>query len=341
VKDELFIGDVIAFLDNVLQDFIDRAPNEMERAKYSAYRERSIGLGVMGFHSYLQKNMMSFSSIAAKSFNKKVFQHIKTHVDAASKKIANLKAPCPDNFQMHVEKLIDANKIALDKEFFVKNQDEIYANYCKFLSSENAEFSIENKDLYKSIFEKIQNIAERFTNKTAVAPTASISEICGSVSPGIEPFMSNSFLKKNLSGVYHVRNRYLESLLERKGFNNEEIWQSIESNQGSVMHLDCLNEDEKSVFMTAFEIDQVSMLEFAKDRTPYIDQAQSLNLFLPSNISKKDLHRIHFTAWKFGIKSLYYLRSFSLGRGENINQMQLNLANSLNKAENDECLSCQ
>jgi ribonucleoside-diphosphate reductase alpha chain len=157
---------------------------------------------------------------------------------------------------------------------------------------------------------------ERFSNKMAVAPTASVSIICGGASPGIEPNAANSYTHKTLSGSYNVRNKYLKDLLAEKDRDDAETWSSITTNEGSVQHLDFLSDDEKAVFRTAFEIDQRWIIEHAADRAPYICQAQSVNVFLPADIHKRDLHQIHYQAWKKGVKSLYYCRSKSLQRAE-------------------------
>lgn len=255
-----FIEDVMRFLDNVLSDFIARAPESMIRAKYAAMRERSVGLGVMGFHSFLQKHAIPFESVMAKVWNKRMFKHIRQSADLASKVLAEERGPCPDAAE--------------------------------------------------------HGIMERFSHKLAIAPTASISIICGGTSPGIEPLVGNAFTHKTLSGSFAVRNAHLEKLLEEKGRNDEETWSSIILHEGSVQHLDFLNEEEKAVFKTAFELDQRWLVEHAADRTPYICQAQSLNLFLPADVHKRDLHQIHLMAWKRGLKSLYYCRSRSLQRAE-------------------------
>ena len=260
----LFIEDVMRFLDNVLQDFIDRAPPGMERAKYSATRERSVGLGVMGFHSFLQAQNVPFESVIAKVWNKRIFKHIRAQADAASRLLADERGPCPDA----------------------------------------AEYGIH----------------ERFSNKIAIAPTASISIITNNASPGIEPIAANVFLQKTLSGSFAVRNRYLQKLLAEKGQDNEDVWSSITRTAGSVQHLDFLTEQEKAVFKTAFELDQRWVVEHAADRTPYVCQSQSVNIFLPANVHKRDLHQIHLLAWKRGVKSLYYCRSLSLARADNVSE---------------------
>jgi ribonucleoside-diphosphate reductase alpha chain len=295
-----FIEDTIRFLDNVLQDFIDRAPDEMARAKYSAARERSIGLGIMGFHSFLQANMIPFEGVMAKVWNRRMFQQLKTQADAASKKLADERGACPD---------------AADYGF-----------------------------------------NERFSNKTAIAPTASISIITGGTSPGIEPIAANSFTHKTLSGSFNVRNRHLTKLLEEKGRNDDDTWSSIVVNGGSVQHLDFLDENEKDVFKTAFELDQRWVVEHAGDRAPFIDQAQSVNLFLAADVHKRDLHKLHHMAWKLGVKSLYYCRSLSIQRAEKAaDKVSLVAAKTLDvktldqvasesrreTVEYDECLACQ
>ncbi|MFQ5973244.1 MAG: ribonucleoside-diphosphate reductase subunit alpha [Alphaproteobacteria bacterium] len=255
-----FIEDVMRFLDNVLQDFIDNAPPDFARAAYSAARERSVGLGVMGFHSFLQQQGVPFESAMAKAWNNRIFHALKAQADEASRRLADERGPCPD---------------AADYGF-----------------------------------------NERFSNKMAVAPTASISIICGGSSPGIEPIAANSYTHKTLSGSFNVRSKALTRLLEEKGRNDEDTWSSITTNEGSVQHLDFLSDDERAVFKTAFEIDQRWIVELAADRAGSICQSQSLNLFLPANVHKRDLHQIHFQAWKKGIKSLYYCRSKSLQRAE-------------------------
>jgi len=260
----LFIEDCLRFLDNVLQDFIDHAPDSMAKARYSAARERSVGLGVMGFHSFLQANGIPLESVMSKVWNKQMFKHIKTQADAASRRLAEERGPC-----------LDA-----------------------------AEYGI----------------MERFSNKIAIAPTASISIICGGASPGIEPNAANAYNHKTLSGSFSVRNKYLQRLLEEKGCNDEATWSSITVNGGSVQHLDCLDDDEKAVFRTAIEMDQRWLIDLAADRTPYICQAQSLNIFLQPDIHKRDLHQLHFQAWKKGVKSLYYCRSLSIQRAEKVSE---------------------
>ena len=291
--DKNFISDIMRFLDNVLTDFIEKAPASFSDATYSALKERSVGLGVMGLHSYFQQKMIPFESVMSKVWNKKIFASIQKQVDKASQDLAEERGPCPDA-----------------------------ADY---------------------------GIKERFSNKTAIAPTASISIICGGTSPGIEPIAANSYTHKTLSGSFNVRNKYLEKILEKHGKNDEETWSSITTNQGSVSHLDYLTQEEKDVFKTAFELDQRWIVDLGADRTPHISQAQSINIFIPADIHKKDLHQIHFQAWKKGLKSLYYCRSKSIQRAENVNDTKstdvtANVYKSKQQVEQpeyEECLSCQ
>jgi len=289
-KDEAqFIPDVMRFLDNVLQSFIDTAPDSMARARYSAMRERSVGLGVMGYHSFLQALNVPFESVVAKVWNMRMFKHIRAQADTASRLLAEERGPCPDA----------------------------------------AEYGF----------------MERFSNKIAIAPTASISIICGGASPGIEPIAANVYNQK---------------VLAKHDRDDDDTWTTITVNKGSVQHLDFLTEQEKATFKTAFELDQRWVVEHAADRTPYICQSQSVNLFLPANVHKRDLHQIHMTAWKKGVKSLYYCRSLSIQRADAISekvapqaalgvaapandQAQLPLVAAVPATNNnyEECLACQ
>ncbi|HPI62449.1 MAG TPA: ribonucleoside-diphosphate reductase subunit alpha [Alphaproteobacteria bacterium] len=285
-----FIEDIMRFLDNVLQDFIDRAPDSMKHAKYSAMRERSVGLGVMGWHSFLQSRMIPWESALAKSWNMKMHRHIREQADAASMYLAKERGPCPDAADV--------------------------------------------------------GVMERFSHKIAIAPTASISIICGGTSAGIEPIPANIYTHKTLSGSFAVKNTHLEKLLQQKNADQEHVWQSILEHDGSVRHLKFLTEDEKSVFRTAFEIDQRWLLEFAADRTPFVCQATSLNLFLPGDIDKWDLLMLHYRSWEMGVKSLYYCRSKSIQRAAWAGGVEADNTIEHRKViaetkDYDECLACQ
>lgn len=287
-KDETFLEDVFRFLDNILQDFIDRAPDGMTRAKYSAMRERSVGLGLMGFHSFLQQQNVPFESAMAKSWNLQMFKHIRRGADAASLALAEERGACPDAADVGMK--------------------------------------------------------ARFSHKMAVAPTASISIICGGASAGIEPIPANIYTHKTLSGSFTVKNASLEKLLEEKGENKPSVWTSILEHEGSVQHLDCLDEHEKQLFRTAFEIDQRWVVEHAADRSPLICQSQSVNIFLPGDVKKWDLHMLHWKAWETGVKSLYYCRSKSVQRASFANGKKAEAETAMAEAAHtdyEECLACQ
>lgn len=292
-----FVEDIMRFLDNVLQDFIDRAPPEMKHAVYSATRERSVGLGLMGFHSFLQSKGVAFEGPIAKSWNMKMFKFLRREADAASQKLAVERGPCPD---------------AAD-----------------------------------------QGVMERFAHKLAVAPTASISIICGGTSAGIEPIPANIYVHKTLSGSITVKNPYLERLLQEVAWSSKDSlnpelavtqwWDSILEHGGSVQHLTCLNDEQKKVFRTSFELDQRWVVELAADRTPEICQAASVNIFLPADVDKWDLHMLHWTAWEKGCKSLYYLRSESVQRASHAGSTSAPpmVANDAAPTDYEECIACQ
>ena len=284
-----FIEDVMRFLDNVLTHFIAVAPDGMKRARYAALRERSVGLGVMGLHSFLQSKSIPFESALAKSWNLKLFRKIRRDADAASVSLAKERGSCPD---------------ALER-----------------------------------------GVAARFSHKLAIAPTASISIICGGTSACVEPIPANIYTHKTLSGAVSVRNPHLAGLLAAKAADTPEIWKSIIEHEGSVAHLTVLSDHEKAIFRTAFEIDQRWVIELAADRAPFICQSQSINLYLSADIDKWDLHMLHWTAWKRGIKSLYYCRSKSISRAafagklagtERTTQVSRNA-----RHDYEECLACQ
>jgi ribonucleoside-diphosphate reductase alpha chain len=266
----------------------------MNTARYSAMRERSVGLGAMGFHSWLQNMGIPFESAMARAANLAMFKHLRTAADAASRKLADERGACPDAAERGVQ--------------------------------------------------------ERFSHKLAIAPTASISVICGGTSACIEPIPANIYTHKTLSGSFSVRNPALTRILEAKGENSEATWQSILAHEGSVQHLECLSDDERAVFRTAFEIDQRWVVELAADRAPLICQGQSLNLYLRSDIHKWDLLMLHWTAWERGVKSLYYCRSKSVQRAgfagveaDNTRAWPKKPLDTDKEDENkyDECLACQ
>jgi ribonucleoside-diphosphate reductase alpha chain len=287
-----FIEDLLRFLDNVLDAFVADAPQSMAHATYSALRERSIGLGAMGFHSFLQARGIPFESALAKSWNLKMFKHLRAEADRASRRLAQERGACPDAAE--------------------------------------------------------RGVMERFSSKLAIAPTASISIICGGASACIEPIPANIYTHKTLSGSFTVKNAALAAVLAAKGLDTDDTWRSILEHEGSVQHLDALDDNQKSVFRTAFEIDQRWIIELAADRASSLCQGQSVNLFLRSDIHKWDLLMLHWTAWERGIKSLYYCRSKSVQRagfagveGDNTRQWPERPLRAADGAKYDECLACQ
>ena len=299
------IHDVMCFLDNVLQDFINKTEflPGFERARYSAMRERSVGLGVMGFHGYLQSRGIPFESAMAEAFNRRFFKSFQQELYSVNVNLALKRGSCPDA-----------------------------EDVCE---------------------------ARRFSNMSAIAPTASISIICGQTSPSIEPSNANSYAQKTLSGTFNVRNKYLQRILEdiaaKREYSDhetaegwiEEQWSSITINGGSVQHLDYLSADQKDVFKTAFELDQRWVVDHAAARAEYIDQAQSVNIFLTPDTQKRDLHFLHMRGWKKGLKSFYYCRSLSKQRAQKVSHLAGEMPNNapayqLAKVDYEmECLSCQ
>ena len=312
-KDSNFINDLITMLDNVLQHFIDNAIDTEQlgeynanykrfknyvregkegftKATYSAYRERSIGLGAMGFHAYLQSKNIPFEGLFATSFNYRAFKHIKENSVEASKKLAEIRGEAPD----------------------------------------------------------VANSGMRNAHLLAVAPNASSSIICGGTSPSIEPFRANTFTHKTLSGSYQVKNKYLDKVLRSKGLKGEElenVWKDISANSGSVQHLDILEENEKEIFKTANEINQIWVIEHAYKRQEFICQSQSVNLFftLPKATEEQDIHDdymqyVNDVHW-YGmnrLKSLYYFRSDAARAAENVNIKVPRI-----RLDEVECISCE
>jgi len=293
-NDTLFIKDVAEMLDNVLQHFIDNAPDTISRARFSAQQERSIGVGTLGFHAYLQKLSLPFESAIAKSVNMRIFKHIKQELDKANFELAEQRGPCPD-----------AEKAGLKL---------------------------------------------RFSHTTSIAPNASSSLIMGNTSPSIEPYRANVFRQDTLSGASVYKNRFLEKVLEKKceelKLDINDVWASIIANDGSVEHLEWLDQNTKDVYKTAVEIDQRWVIELAADRQVFIDQGQSVNVFFRPDVNIKYLHAIHFQAWKKGLKSLYYCRSDKLRKADRVGQKVLRdkIEEEIDMkklVEGDECLACQ
>jgi ribonucleoside-diphosphate reductase alpha chain len=288
----LFFQDIMEMLDNVLQYFIDNAPVEITRAVKSAIEERSVGLGVMGFHSYLQQHNIPFSGVMAKVANKRIFKQMRTMVDKANLSLGSVRGS---------PKMLEGTGL-------------------------------------------------RFAHTTALAPTASNALICGNVSPTIEPWRANAFRQDTMSGTFIQKNRYLDQLIKDKHTSGEldydETWLKIVQDEGSVQLIDGFTELEKEVYKTAPENDMMWAVEHAADRQEYIDQGQSFNIFIRPDISIKRLHAIHFSAWKKGVKTMYYVRSEKLANTEKVSQKvvrkRIEDDIDLSAIINDEvCLACE
>lgn len=290
-KQPLFLKDMAEMLDNVLQYFIKNAPDSVSRAKFSAQRERSIGIGALGFHAYLQKNMIAWETPQAKGTNIRMFRHIKGKLDEANLELGKERGEA-----------IDA-----------------------------------------------KGTGRRFSHVMAIAPNASSSIIMGNTSPSIEPFRANAYRQDTLSGSYLNKNKHLDGLIknkveENKKLDYDETWSSIIANDGSVQHLTFLSDHEKAIYKTAMEIDQRWVIEHAADRQTFIDQAQSLNLFFRPDVNKKYLHAVHFLAWKYELKTLYYCRSEKLGKADKVSRrIERDIIQELDMTAiaDGECLACE
>ena len=288
--DPLFLRDMAEMLDNVLQHFIDNAPEPVRRAKYSAEMERSIGVGALGFHAYLQKHGIAFEGVMAKSANNRMFKHIRSKLDEA-------------NLQLGSERGSPSDCVGTGR---------------------------------------------RFAHVMAVAPNASSSILMGNTSPSIEPYRANAYRQDTLSGSFLNKNRWLDEIIKEKVKDPgeyQDVWSSIIANDGSVQHLDILDEHEKEVFKTSMEIDQRWVIEHAADRQEFIDQAQSLNLFFRPDVNIKYLHACHFLAWKKGLKTLYYCRSEKLAKADKVSKrIEREVIKELDMsaiAQGNECLACE
>jgi len=290
--DKLFLCDLAEMLDNVLQYFIDNAPHHISRAKFSAMRERSIGIGALGWHAYLQQNNIPWESALATSANHKIFKHIRAHLDQANIYLGKQRGEAPD----------------------------------------------------------AEGTGQRFSHMLAIAPNASSSIIMGNTSPSVEPYRANAYRQDTLSGSYLNKNKYLDKILQEKCANDhklnyQEIWSSIIANDGSVQHLDFLDEWTKDVYKTSMEIDQRWVVDHAANRQSYIDQAQSINLFFRPDVNVKYLHAVHFQAWKQGLKTLYYCRSEKLAKADKVaRKIEREVIKELDMkalTEGDVCLACE
>jgi ribonucleoside-diphosphate reductase alpha chain len=283
-KDTDVVKDLITFLDNVLQFFIDHAPDEISRARYSAEMERSLGLGAMGLHSLYQKHRIPFDSVDAKELNIEIFSKIKSDAVEQTKILGKEKGECSD----------------------------------------------------------MKGTGKRNSHLLAIAPNANSSMITG-CSPSIEPHKANAYTHRTRAGSHLIKNRYLKEELKNINMDTPEVWTSIITNGGSVQHLDFINDSIKEVFKTAIEIDQRVIIEQGGDRQQYLCQGQSLNIFFPAGASKRYLHDVHMKAWKHECKGLYYLRTETSNRAENVSEkVKLNKLKDYSEVSQEEdCEACQ
>ncbi len=258
-KDTNMVKDLIVFLDNVLQFFIDNAGDEISKARFSAQQERSLGLGAMGLHSYFQKHLIAFDSQEAIDKNEEIFSLIKERSVEATLEMGKRRGEAPD----------------------------------------------------------MVGTGRRNAHMLAIAPNANSSMIVNT-SPSIEPWKANAFTSRTRVGSHLNKNPYLEKVLEDLGKNTEQVWSTIITNGGSVQHLDFLDDHVKNVFKTAIELNQHALIRLASDRQKHLCQGQSLNIFFPAGAEKKYLHSVHYQAWKQGCKGLYYLRTETSNRAENV-----------------------
>jgi ribonucleoside-diphosphate reductase alpha chain len=287
---KLFLHDVAEMLDNVLQYFIDNAPSTIERARYSASRERSIGVGALGFHAYLQRKGVAFEGVMGKVLNNQIFKHIRKGLDDANQSLGQIRGPAPD----------------------------------------------------------AAGTGQRFSHLMAIAPNASSSIIMGNTSPSVEPYRANAYRQDTLSGSFLNKNRWLDKIIKELTKTEEEyndVWSSIIANDGSVQHLNWMDENTKAVFKTSMEIDQRWVIELAADRQQYIDQAQSLNLFFRPDAHIKYIHAIHFMAWKKGLKTLYYCRSEKIGKADKVSKrierQVIKELDMVQVAQGNDCIACE
>jgi ribonucleoside-diphosphate reductase alpha chain len=284
-KDTTMVRDLIRFLDNVLQFFIDNAGDEISRARFSATQERSLGLGAMGWHSYLHKNRIPFESDTAVVKNIQIFEHIKSDAVAETLQLATERGECPD----------------------------------------------------------MEGTGRRNSHLLAIAPNANSSIICGT-SPSIEPSKANAYTHRTRAGSHLVKDKYLEEELVKVNKNDATTWSSIITNGGSVQHLSFLSPEVKSIFKTAIEINQNAIVSQGADRQQFLCQGQSLNVFFPAGASKADLHKVHYNAWKLGCKGLYYLRTETSAKAENVSTKVVREALKDYETQaitQEECVACQ
>lgn len=311
------VRDLIKMLDNVLEYFIKNAPEPLKKAAYSAMRERATGLGLMGFHHYLQKHMVAFESEKARQINKDMFTWIQNEAIAATKELAIAKGECPDFITQLTIEGLDGKDLTLFSSDYVYNENGVKIR--AFEVEDGDSLLLEDNSLLKvvAIKGKHSHSGRRNSHLLAPAPNANSAILLGS-SPGTEPNSANAYIHQTRAGSWPVKNKYLDKLMTKKGINNDSMWQDIIVNKGSIQHIDIFTEEEKEVFKTAIEINQLWVVTHAADRQPMICQSQSINLFFPPRASRNYFHRVHFMAWQMGMKSLYYTRTSTPNRADNV-----------------------
>jgi ribonucleoside-diphosphate reductase alpha chain len=272
-KDTNLIYDSTFFLDGVMEEFIQRAKGlkGFENAVRSAVKGRAVGLGVLGWHTYLQEKHLPFEGLLAQHETRRIFSQIKIESERASMALAN----------QYGEPL-----------------------WCVGTGFRN-------------------------THLRAIAPTVSNSKLSGNISPGIEPWAANVFTEQSAKGTFIRKNPTLEKFLDKLGKNTSEVWEKILADGGSVQDVKELDDDAKEVFKTFKELNQLEIVNQAGIRQQYIDQSVSLNLAFPSQADPKFINKVHLEAWKKGLKTLYYMRTESVLRGD-----------IAERAMDEECLSC-
>jgi len=320
-KDTDVVKDLITFLDNVLQFFIDNAGDEIKRARYSATQERSLGLGAMGLHSLYQKHRIPFDSLQAKTLNEEIFKKIKEDAVEQTKILGKEKGEAPD---MKGTGKRNAHLLAI-----APNANSV--EQTKILGKEKGEAP------------DMKGTGKRNAHLLAIAPNANSSMITG-CSPSIEPHKANAYTHRTRAGSHLIKNRYLKEELQKINQDTPEVWTSIITNGGSVQHLDFINDSMKEVFRTAIEINQRVIIEQGGDRQKYLCQGQSLNIFFPAGASKNYLHDVHMKAWKDECKGLYYLRTETSHRAENVaEKVKLNKLKDYSEdvQSEEDCPACE
>ena len=318
--EEQFIPDVLEMLDNVITVFTQKAPDELSKAVHSALNERSVGLGAMGFHLYLQKRGIPFESAMASSVNRRVFEHIHTRALKTNYLLGHIRGEAPDLQTTLTFEFADGAKADMPSSTRVQTQRgrlrafEVGAGDI-IDTLHRGQWEIQT-NVVKWVHGAHSHQGRRLSHMIAIAPNASSAILCGTTSPGIELYTSNLFTQKKGRFSFVVKNKQLDKLLQEKyhlsGKQLDDVWGKILLDEGSVQNLSFMEASDKEVFKTAREIDQAWVIEHASVRQPFICQGQSVNLFVNADTKMSYLRSLHKAAWKKGLKALYYLRAKNL-----------------------------